>query len=403
MKQVGLFEKYLALLLVILLATIPLTCQASPGLQTNVISLADGLTLATEIVGSKSENIKIKVSYNVKTWLGFGISQGKGISMTGNGDGAEIYVCTDGVVKKYWVKETALDQGVDVGGDATCIQQKGSTTLSFTRPLQNNEKGKGLDIIPKKYQQVIYAHGEANNLEVGYHGKNKGGKEVRLGSSASKSVSKRTAEASLWGHMILMLLSWGFLLPLGVVVANRTRNMNTVRGDAWFVFHRTVQYIGWALQIAGFACAVVYCQLYTAHFTQAHTKIGLGIFLVGTLQPLNAYFRPHVPGKNALRKTKSSVRILWEVVHKGLGYAAVAGGIANVILGILLVNQKNAYEAFVIDSALIMFIICITIVSLFFLFTLIFPNSVALGKCLGCCVGEIDEDERRLIDSNAKV
>ena len=32
--------------------------------------------------------------------------------------------------------------------------------------------------------------------------------------------------------------------------------MNTVRGDTWFVFHRTVQYIGWTLQIVGFACAI---------------------------------------------------------------------------------------------------------------------------------------------------
>eukprot|EP00944_MAST-04C_sp_MAST-4C-sp1_P006372 g6372.t1 len=405
MKQGRRHEKYLVLLIMLVLATIPLTCQANPGAQSDVISLADGLTLATEFVGSKSENIRITASFNVKTWLGFGISQGTGVSMTGNGNGAEIYVCTDGVLKKYWVKDTYLNQGVEVGGDATCIQKQDSTILSFTRPLRNNVKGTGLDITPKKYQQVIYAHGEANKLQVGYHGKNRGGKEVRLGSSASKSVSKRNAEASLWAHIILMVLSWGFLLPLGVVVANRTRDMNTVRGDTWFVFHRTVQYIGWTLQIVGFACAIVYCQLHSGHFTQIHTKIGLGIFVIGTLQPLNAYFRPHLPDKNALDETKSSKRSLWEFMHKGLGYVAVAGGIINVILGILLVSQKKAYEAFVTDYAMAMSIICITIVGLLFLFTLIVPNSVALGKCLGCCVGEMDEDEKsvRLLDSNVKV
>ena len=393
------------LLIISLLAAIPLTCQASPGLESDVISLADGLTLATQVVGSKSENIRITVSFNVKTWIGFGISQGTGVSMTGNGNGAEIYVCTDGVLRKYWVKDTYLDQGVKVDGDATCVQKQGSTMLSFTRPLRNNDKGKGLDITPKKYQQVIYAHGDANELQVEYHGKNKGGKEVQLGSSASKAVSKRNAEASLWAHIILMVLSWGFLLPLGVVVANRTRDMNTVRGDTWFVFHRTVQYIGWTLQIVGFACAIVYCQLHSGHFTQIHTKIGLGIFVIGTLQPLNAYFRPHLPDKNALDETKSSKRSLWEFMHKGLGYVAVAGGIINVILGILLVSQKKAYEAFVTDYAMAMSIICITIVGLLFLFTLIVPNSVALGKCLGCCVGEMDEDEKsvRLLDSNVKV
>ena len=78
--------------------------SSEPRSAIDVISLADGLTLATEFVGSKSESIRITASFNVKTWLGFGISQGTGVSMTGNGNGAEIYVCTDGVLKSTGLK-----------------------------------------------------------------------------------------------------------------------------------------------------------------------------------------------------------------------------------------------------------------------------------------------------------
>ena len=124
MKQGRRHEKYLVLLIMLVLATIPLTCQTNPGAQSDVISLADGLTLATEFVGSKSENIRITASFNVKTWLGFGISQGTGVSMTGNGNGAEIYVCTDGVLKKYWVKDTYLNQGVEVGEGRSHMRER---------------------------------------------------------------------------------------------------------------------------------------------------------------------------------------------------------------------------------------------------------------------------------------
>ena len=347
------------------------------------ISLLDGMTLTTELVGEKSDRIMIQVVMNMKTWVGFGISQGTGMSMNSHSKGSEVYACTDGSVRKYWVTGYSLDAGTSVAGSATCKQTTGRTEMTFTRPLKTNDTTTGLDITPTKYQPIIYAHGTANQLTVGYHENNKGGQEVKLANPNAPAIkpTKRNAEVALWAHIIFMILSWGFLLPLGVVVANRMRDVADVAKDSWFHVHRAVQYIGWTLQVFGFVAAVIYCQLYSAHFTVNHTKMGLAVVILGTLQPLNAFLRPHAPIDPS--ETKSCNRLVWEIAHKGSGYLAIFGGIANIWLGILLVKSKG-YTLIVSNVASFLFFTGVGFVVIIFLFGVIFPNNSIFKCCLRC-------------------
>jgi hypothetical protein len=102
--------------------------------------------------------------------------------------------------------------------------------------------------------------------------------------------------AAIWLHVILMLFSWGTALPFGATVA-RYRKHTTTGGASWFKTHRNVQYAGWALQIGGFVSAVFYIHNKgLPHFqgdNAAHKIIGLVVVILGTLQPLNAFVRPH--------------------------------------------------------------------------------------------------------------
>ena len=56
--------------------------------------------------------------------------------------------------------------------------------------------------------------------------------------------------------------------------------------------------------------------------------------LIGVLQPLNAFIRPHP-------KPRTMLREVWEFVHKNLGRAAVLGGLVNVAGGIFLDVTKS--------------------------------------------------------------
>jgi hypothetical protein len=153
------------------------------------------------------------------------------------------------------------------------------------------------------------------------------------------SVPPRTAEPVLYAHFVLMLVSWWLLLPLGVVFARRGRAGSGGADDAWFKLHKVCQYSGWALQLAGFACAVVYVQLYGTfgHFGGPHEIVGLAVVALGTLQPFNALLRPHKEASEA----KSTARIVWEVVHKGIGYLLIGGAILTGALGLTYLPLLN--------------------------------------------------------------
>lgn len=150
-----------------------------------------------------------------------------------------------------------------------------------------------------------------------------------------------------------MVISWGGLLPLGAVAANRLRS--TAGQDegppkAWFKLHRNLQIAGWFLQILGFLAAIWYVQENSTHFDSPHTIIGLVVVIIGTLQPLNAAVRPHPPGEG---EKKSVSRLAFEVVHKGLGWLAVVLGVTNCVIGIVLLSSKGFESVTVIVAAVI--------------------------------------------------
>jgi hypothetical protein len=135
----------------------------------------------------------------------------------------------------------------------------------------------------------------------------------------------------LVGHVVCMCLSWGCLLPMGVIWAHYLRKSQWKPGGvpAWFAGHWKIQSIGVFLQLLGFFFILIWKK--AAHFKLPHEIIGLVVVLLGTLQPLNAQLRhfskvghPDHPGP--FRKT-------WEFLHKGSGFTAVFLGIVNVIYG----------------------------------------------------------------------
>lgn len=152
---------------------------------------------------------------------------------------------------------------------------------------------------------------------------------------------RRPPEPVLCAHMSLMLLSWGCMLPWGVVLANRTRKIGAP--GAWFTSHLRLQTYGWGLQLAGFVCGVVYTEAYTAHFIRVHPVLGIITVVIGTLQPVNAVLRAHPEPKTRIRRA-------WEVVHKGGGRLCIATGVASIATGIQLIDAL-AYDVALIASA----------------------------------------------------
>ena len=135
-----------------------------------------------------------------------------------------------------------------------------------------------------------------------------------------------------------MGLSWGVMLPIGVLVARYTKH--TLPGGqpaVWFRVHRGTQTAGLVISIAGLAIALARPEF--GPIDTPHGYIGLVVMALALLQPLNAMVRPKAIDKTvdksaAPGRKKTCRRSVWEVLHKSTGYLAVVLALANMFLGV---------------------------------------------------------------------
>jgi len=147
-----------------------------------------------------------------------------------------------------------------------------------------------------------------------------------------------------------MLVSWGFLLPGGIVAARFLR----YREDSlWFEIHRVLQPAGLLIALAGWITAlagpfdVLGSGVYDVSF--AHAVMGTVVMILGLLQPINAFFRPHKPENG---ETISAKRKTWERVHKSLGYIATLIAVVNCFIGMALSGKFSDHFLYALIASL---------------------------------------------------
>ena len=137
-------------------------------------------------------------------------------------------------------------------------------------------------------------------------------------------------------HGSLMLVSWGVLLPSGVLMAHFLRHRN----PTWFLLHRAVQSVGLLCALGGFIIALTQFAVFSDGYyapAQAHGSMGVIVMVLGLLQPLNAYFRPHKQKDHPV----SVNRQRWEWLHKGSGYFALALAVPTICVGTTLAGGTH--------------------------------------------------------------
>ncbi|DBB12339.1 hypothetical protein WJX82_006747 [Trebouxia sp. C0006] len=141
-------------------------------------------------------------------------------------------------------------------------------------------------------------------------------------------------------HGWLMCLSWGFLIPLGVVIAC----FRTVRGmgNWWFHLHRALQTLGFLVSLAGLAVGVYLDPGQGGLFWQ-HKIIGVVVNVLALVQVL-AGILIRVPNTSNLRR-------VWNLTHWTLGRSAVALGIANIFIGMFL--SSLAYKNIIAQAVVL--------------------------------------------------
>jgi len=338
--------------------------------------------LSFQAVGQDSVEFTARLDRGA--WLGIGISAGDAMSMTGGGQGSDVVACTDGQVRRYWVTSHHVQlNSYELVPGSTCTQANGATTMTFVRKVAA-ENNRQRALTPGTFQQVIYAYGSDGGISMGNHGGRRGSKNLDFGSGASKESKKRSGPALLYLHLALMSLAWAGLLPFGVAAANRLKGVPGAPTGAWFRVHMRAQVVGWCLQLLGFGAAIWYVQDHSIHFHSVHAWLGLYVVVTCTLQPLNAMLRPHPS------EPKSTGRIVWEVIHKGLGWASVVLGLVNIVFGIAHAANHD-FDSAVVGTASGLTVVCALPVAVFFVLALARPDNAISRWLVGA--GKTDNQD----------
>lgn len=145
-------------------------------------------------------------------------------------------------------------------------------------------------------------------------------------------------------HGGLMMFAWGFLLPSGAILARFGKH----RPDGWwFKLHRIMQPLGLVFAIAGWGIALHNFRALDrkgdgTHY-YPHAALGMTVMILGILQPFNALIRPHAPKEG---EEKTTLRFIWEIFHKRLGWLTLLLAIVTIGIGTTLdlltpTNQRN--------------------------------------------------------------
>mmetsp|Transcript_38009 Transcript_38009/g.72882 ORF Transcript_38009/g.72882 Transcript_38009/m.72882 type:complete len:805 (+) Transcript_38009:372-2786(+) len=245
------------------------------------------------------------------------------------------------------------------GGELS--QFNGLTMLQFDRPVVGVDAGgegaeavappspgesAALHTMREGWQDMIWAMGEDDNdvlSETRGGCRRRGAVRVDFQLAAAEVQELRTEAGVKRGRMYVvhgaaMILAYGFLFPLGVIVARYVR-----------MYEKQYRRLHVCLQIAGALVALGAFVVATTSFHQpgrpghAHGKLGyvvLGLtftqMLLGTLHPRRGVQKKPLESDDAveLATTQPAWFWYWDIFHSLFGWLLLALGVANILVGL---------------------------------------------------------------------
>ncbi|KAL3344466.1 hypothetical protein AABB24_023756 [Solanum stoloniferum] len=173
------------------------------------------------------------------------------------------------------------------------------------------------------------------------------GKTVAISSHNVKLNSRSKIKIA---HGIINAVSWGMMMPLGVVLARlRYLPLQEYYPALWFNLHIYCQSIAYFLGIAGGGLGFFLGRQSSSSVKQhsCHRYIGGALLVLATLQVLAHRLRPSKEHK---------YRVYWNIYHWCSGYGTIIMGILNCFKGFQMMDVgiwKNAYIAFLASLAFV--------------------------------------------------
>jgi Eukaryotic cytochrome b561 len=157
-------------------------------------------------------------------------------------------------------------------------------------------------------------------------------------------------DSAVTWHGRLMVVAWGFLLPLGVLIARffkilpRQHWPDEIDNRVWWRSHLVLQYVGGLMMLAGLGSLVTGGHLRGA--THVHGLLGYAVVALGVSQFLAGWLRgskggPTEPEVRGDHYDMTPRRRVFETFHKATGYAALLLACAAILTGLWQANAPR--------------------------------------------------------------
>ncbi|KAA8526577.1 hypothetical protein F0562_008220 [Nyssa sinensis] len=135
-------------------------------------------------------------------------------------------------------------------------------------------------------------------------------------------------------HGVLNAISWGTLMPLGVIIARYLKVFKKA-DPAWFYLHVTCQCSAYIIGIAGWATGLKLGSDSAGIKYKTHGNIGMVLFILATLQVFALLLRP---------KKDHKYRFYWSIYHQTIGYTVIILSIVNIFKGFDILNPEDKWK-----------------------------------------------------------
>ncbi|GFZ04175.1 auxin-responsive family protein [Actinidia rufa] len=135
-------------------------------------------------------------------------------------------------------------------------------------------------------------------------------------------------------HGVLNAISWGIMMPLGVVIARYVSVFESA-DPAWFYLHVTCQTSAYIVGVVGWVTGLLLGNKSPGIQHNAHRTIGILLFSLATLQVLSLRLRP---------KKDHQYRLYWNIYHRSVGYTVIILSILNVFKGFDILNPDDKWK-----------------------------------------------------------
>jgi hypothetical protein len=312
-----------------------------------------------------------------------------------------------GHVKSYWIDGKDGMSVHETHENVThkrCRLENGAIVFEFTRPLTPSCSGKVecKNIIdPTTPMKVIWAMGaqwSPGPLSLKNMHSDTSNRPIRILLLSGLAEAVEDLRPVLAVHGFMMFVAWAILLPGGIMAA---RYLKHLKGEAWFQAHTYLQYSSIAVMFLGVVFAVA--ELRGFSFKSRHARIGAVALTFASMQPVNAYLRPH---KTENGETPPGNRVVWEYLHVLTGRSAALAGTLALFTGLQHLGHRYGSKTIKgLTCGLILWVISVTLLTAYFEYMAIKRRTAGVDGLSGNWVlGNTEEDDTvELLQSNRVV